>query len=99
MIYQSKPQSTVSNINWICTLSVQYVQYIALWLPLKYDFIIYVLNMFLPLAPDYTEHIYSAVNKSRKVVSWATHKHSDTNNQVVGVYDLATGVNQEDSVV
>ena len=53
--------------------------------------------MFLPLAPDYTEHIYSAVNKSRKVASRASHKHSDTNNQVVAVYDLATTVKQEDS--
>ena len=55
--------------------------------------------MFLPLAPDYTEHIYSAVNKSRKVLSRASHECSDTNDQVVAVYDLATAVNQEDSVV
>ena len=55
--------------------------------------------MFLRLAPDYTEHIYSAVNKSCKVASLATHEHSDTNNQVVAVYDLATGVVQEDSAL
>ena len=59
----------------------------------------YIHDMFLPLAPDYTEHIYSAVNKSRKVASLATHEHSDTNNQVVAVYDLATGVAQEDSAL
>ena len=57
----------------------------------------YVHDMFLPLAPDYTEHIYSAVNKSRKVASRASRKHSDTNSQVVAVYDMATAVRQEDS--
>ena len=60
---------------------------------------LYMHNMFLPLAPDYTQHIYSAVNKSHKGASWARHECSDTNNQVVAVYDLATAVNQEDSVV
>ena len=55
--------------------------------------------MFVPLASDYTDHIYSSVNKSRKIASRASHKHSDTNDQVVAVYDLATAVNQEDSVV
>ena len=53
--------------------------------------------MFLLLAPDYTEHIYSAVNKSRKAACRPTCEHSDTNNQVVAVYDLATAVRQEDS--
>ena len=57
----------------------------------------YIHDMFLPLAPDYTEHIYSAVNKSRKAASRASHECSDTNNQVVAVYDLAAGVKQEDS--
>ena len=55
--------------------------------------------MFLPLAPDYTEHIYSAVNKSRKATSRASHEHSDTNDQVVAVYDLATAKKQEDSAL
>ena len=55
--------------------------------------------MFLPLAPDYTEHIYSAVNKSRKAACRITREHSDTNNQVFAVYDLATGVKQEDSTL
>ena len=55
--------------------------------------------IFLSLAPDYSEHIYSAVNKSHKVVSRARHECSGANDQVVAVYDLATAVNQEDSVV
>ena len=55
--------------------------------------------MFFPFAPDYTKHIYSAVNKTHKVVSQAKHEHSDTNDQVVAVYDLATAVNQEDSAL
>ena len=56
--------------------------------------------MFLPLASDDTEHIYSAaVNKSHKVATWASHGRSDTNNQVVVVYDLATAVKQEDSAL
>ena len=57
------------------------------------------LNMFLSLAPDDTEHIYSVVNKSRKVVYRARHECSDANDQVVAVYNLATAVNQDDSVV
>ena len=55
--------------------------------------------MFHSLAPDYAEHIYSAVNKSRKVAAQASHKHNDTNNQVVVVYDLATAEKQEDSAL
>ena len=55
--------------------------------------------MFLPLAPDYTDHIYSAVNKRRKVASRASKEHSDTNDQVVVVYDLATADKQEDSAL
>ena len=53
--------------------------------------------MLLPLAPDYTGHIYSAVNKSRTVACQAIHEHSDANDQVVAVYDLATADKQEDS--
>ena len=55
--------------------------------------------MFLPLAPDYTEHIYSAVNKSRNAVSRALHECSDANDQVVALHDLATADKQEDSVL
>ena len=55
--------------------------------------------MFLPLVPDYTGHIYSAVNKTRKAASRASHEHRDTNDLVVAVYSLATGVNQEDSTL
>ena len=55
--------------------------------------------MFLPLAPDYTEHNYSAVNKSRKVASRESHEHSETKHQVVAVYGLATAVEQEDSTL
>ena len=58
---------------------------------------LYVHGMFLSIAPDYSAHIYSAVNKSRKAASRARHEHSDTNDQVVAVYDLATAVKQEDS--
>ena len=54
--------------------------------------------MFLPLAPDYTEHIYSAVNKSRKAAS-PSHEQGDANDQVVAVYSLATEVEQEDSTL
>ena len=57
----------------------------------------YIHDMFFPLAPDYTEHVYSAVNKTRKSSSRAIHEHNDTNHQVAAVYDLATGVKQEDS--
>ena len=56
-------------------------------------------NLFLPLAPDYTEHIYSAVNKSRKAATRASHGRSGTNDQVVAVYDSATAVKQEDSAL
>ena len=59
----------------------------------------YIHNVFLPLAPDYSKHIYSAVNKSRKAPSRASHEHSDANDQVVAVYDLATAVKQEDSTL
>ena len=59
----------------------------------------YLHSMFLPLAPDYTEHVYRAVNRSRKVASRASHEQSDTNDQVVAVYDLATAMDQEDSAV
>ena len=55
--------------------------------------------MFFPLEPDYTDHIYSAVNKSHKVVSQARHKCSDANDQVLADYDLAAAVNQEYSVI
>ena len=55
--------------------------------------------MFHSLAPDDTEHIYSVVNKRRKVESWETDEQSDTNNQVVTVYDLPTAVMQEDSTL
>ena len=55
--------------------------------------------MFLSLAPDYTDHIYSAVNKSHKAASQARHGHSDANDQMVAVYDLATAVKQEDSAL
>ena len=58
---------------------------------------LYVHVMFLPLAPDYSAHVYSAVNKSRKAASWARQEQSDANDQVVAVYDLATAVKQEDS--
>ena len=61
--------------------------------------ITHVYNMFLPLVPDYTEHVYSAVNKSRKAASQESHEHSDTNHEVVAVYDLATADKQEDSAV
>ena len=57
----------------------------------------YIQNILLPLAPDYTEHVYSAVNKSRKGASRASCEYSDTNNQVVAVYGLATAAKQEDS--
>ena len=60
---------------------------------------LYIHIMFLPLAPDYTEHIYSTVNKSRKVATRESHGHSDTNDQVVAVYDLATADKQEDSAL
>ena len=53
--------------------------------------------MFLLLAPDYSKHIYSAVNKSHKAASRARHEHSDASDQVAAVYDLATTVKQEDS--
>ena len=62
-------------------------------------FVTCIINMFLSLAPDYTEHIYSALNKTRKAASRASHEHSDASNQVVAVYSLATGVEQEDSAL
>ena len=51
--------------------------------------------MILSLAPDYTEHIYSAVSETRKT----TQEHRDTVNQVVAVYSIATGVEQENSTL
>ena len=46
----------------------------------------YMHNILLPLAPDYNEHIYSAVIKTRK----STDESNDTIRQVVAVYSLAT---------
>ena len=60
---------------------------------------LYVHIMFLSLAPDYSAHIYSAVNKSHKVASQARQEQSDANDQVVAVYDLATAVKQEESAL
>ena len=89
----------MSNIKWIYTLSAQCIKSISPLSSLKYGFIIYTHNVFLPLASDDTEHIYSAVNKSCKVATRASHGRSATNNQVVAGYDLTTGVKQEDSAL
>ena len=59
----------------------------------------YIICLFYLLEPSEAQHVYSIVCNEGKVSCQPSHECSPSNKQVVAVYDLPTGIKEDDATL